>query len=80
MDWMIVALVAVALDLLTTELGLRVGGRELNQLVKQRWVRYGLNAALLGVMFAFLNQPVGWQAFGAVHLAAAGWNTYQLMK
>lgn len=80
MDWMIVALVALALDLVTTELGLRAGGRELNRLTKSRWARYGVNAALLGIMFVFLNEPVAWQAFGAVHLLAAGWNVYQLVK
>lgn len=76
---LIFALVALAADLVSSLVGLRKGGKEANPLARG-WVGVGVNAVLLGIMFWQFNTPVGWWAFGGVHLAAALWNTYQIVR
>ncbi len=72
------AFIALVLDLWSTAYGIKLGARELDSAMGGKW-RYAYSAFIV-VMVAILNQPVAWQAFGAVHLLAAGWNTYQIVK
>jgi hypothetical protein len=86
--FLVFAIVATIIDLAFTEYGIRkYNGIELNGLLGQTTVqRVATSAVILFICFLFTNQltvvwkSVYWSLIGLFHIAAAGWNAWQIKK